>query len=98
MIKILLECDQEIPDFLEDQKPADSEPLVFDDDSGADDDEEEGAADAADAWGSGGEAAYGDGDGDGDGGDAWGSENPTTAAALVVEKNNWDAGNNKGGW
>jgi ATP-dependent RNA helicase DDX3X len=76
LIKILLECGQEIPDFLEGQKPADGEPLVFDDDSGGDDDEEEGA---------------------GDGGDAWGSDHPV-AAAPVVENENWDAGNTKGGW
>jgi ATP-dependent RNA helicase DDX3X len=93
LIKILLECGQEIPDFLEGQKPADGEPLVFDDDSGGDDDEEEGAGDGGDAWGNGNDAT----NGDAGGGDAWGSDHPV-AAAPVVENENWDAGNTKGGW
>lgn len=81
----MLECGQEIPDFLADHKPAEGEPLVFDDDSGADDDEGEGTG--------GGDA----GNGDGDGSDDWGSVKPV-AATLVVDNDNWDAGNDKGGW
>ena len=95
MVKILLECGQEIPDFLADQKPAEGEPLVFDDDSGADDDDDEG-----EGTGDGGDAGAGGGDtgnDDGDGSDAWGSVKPV-AAALVVDNDNWDAGNDKGGW
>jgi ATP-dependent RNA helicase DDX3X len=93
LIKILLECGQEIPDFLADQKPAEGQPLVFDDDSDADDDEEEGTCEGGDAWGDGGNAS----NGDGDGGDAWGSVNPV-AATPVADNNTWDAGNDKGGW
>jgi ATP-dependent RNA helicase DDX3X len=93
LVKILLECSQEIPDFLADQKPAEGEPLVFDDDSGADDDEEEGAGDGGDAGAGSGDA----GNGDGDDSDAWGSVKPV-AATLVVDNDNWDAGNDKRGW
>ena len=90
MIKILLECGQEIPDFLADHKPAEGEPLVFDDDSSADDDEEEGTGEGSDAWDCGGNAANRD-----DGGaDAWGSVKSVAAA----DDNNWDAGKGKGGW
>jgi ATP-dependent RNA helicase DDX3X len=87
LIKILLECGQEIPDFLEDQKPAEGEPLVFDDDSGADDDEE-AAGDGGDTWGNGDDTK----NGGNDSGDAWGSGKP------VVANDNWDAGETKGGW
>ena len=96
LIKILLECGQDIPDFLQGQTPADGEPLIFDDDSGADEDEEEGVDNGGDVWGTGGNAA----NGDADGGDAWGSGQPAAAAPVVDTNNNtnWDAGNNKGGW
>ena len=93
MVKILLECGQEIPDFLADQKPAEGEPLVFDDDSGADDDEEESTGDRGDAGADGGDA----GNGGGGDSDTWGSVNPV-AATLVVDNDNWDTGNDKGGW
>ena len=93
LIKILLECGQDIPDFLEGRKPAEGEPLVFDDDSGADDDDEEGAADGGDSWGTGGNAT----NADADGGDAWGPQR-VAATPIVEVNNNWDAGNNKGGW
>jgi ATP-dependent RNA helicase DDX3X len=93
LIKILLECGQEIPDFLEDQKPAEGEPLVFDDDSSADDDEEEGTGEGGDAWDCGSNAA----NRDGGGADAWGSVK-SVAAAPATDDNNWDAGNEKGGW
>jgi ATP-dependent RNA helicase DDX3X len=89
LIKILLECGQEIPDFLEGQKPAEDEPLEFDDDSGADDDDdgEKAAGDGEDAWDNGGMAKDGD---------AWGPDAQT--AVPVVETDNWDAGDAKGGW
>ena len=61
LIKILLECGQEVPDFLADKIPEEGEPLTFDDESGDEDDE---AADSA-----------GNGDANG-GGDAWGSAEP----------------------
>jgi ATP-dependent RNA helicase DDX3X len=93
LIKILLECGQEIPEFLADQKPAEGEPLVFDDDSGADDDEGESTGDGGGAGAGGGDA----GNGGSDGSDAWGSVKPV-AATLVVDNDNWDAGNDKGGW
>lgn len=84
LVKILLECGQEVPDFLESLKPADGEALLFDDDSGSgdDDDGDDGTGDS--------------GNGTANDGDAWGSEKPV-AAAPVVENNNWDAGHGKGG-
>jgi hypothetical protein len=94
LVKILLESGQEIPDFLADQKPAEGELLVFDDDSDADDDEEEGTGKGDDAWGSGGSAANGD---CGGGGDAWGLVKPVVATPAA-DNNNWDTGNDKGGW
>ena len=93
LIKILLECGQDIPDFLEGQKPAEGEPLVFDDDSGADEDDEEGADNGGDSWGTGGNATNGDVNGE----DAWGAQ-PIAATPVVEVNNNLDAGNNKGGW
>jgi ATP-dependent RNA helicase DDX3X len=93
LTKILLECGQEIPDFLADQKPAEGEPLVFDDDSGADDDEEEGPRYGSDAGGGGSNT----GNGDGDDSNVWGSVKPV-AATLVADNDNWDACNDKGGW
>jgi hypothetical protein len=95
LIKILLECGQEIPDFLADHKPAEGGPLVFDDDSGADDDEGESTGDSGDAGGGGGDGGNG-GNGNGDGSDASGPVKPV-AAALVVDNDNWDAGNDKRG-
>ena len=60
LVKILMECGQPIPDFLESFKPAD-EKLDFDDDSGAE--EEEGGGDVGgDSWGAGGGAVNGAGD------------------------------------
>ena len=95
LIKILLECGQDIPDFLEGQKPAEGEPLTFSDDSGADDDDEGGVGNSEGAWGAGGNHA----NGDGDGGGAWGSEQQVvTAPPAVAFNNDVDAGNNKGGW
>jgi ATP-dependent RNA helicase DDX3X len=91
LIKILLECDQEIPDFLEDQKPAEGEPLVFDDDSGGDDEDVAGDGDAA--WGNCEEVK----NGDAEAGDVWVPEK-LVAAAPVEENNNWDGGNNEGSW
>jgi hypothetical protein len=91
LVKILLESGQEIPDFLADKKPAEGELLVFDDDSGTDDDKKEGTGEGDDAWGCGGSAA------NADGGDAWGSVNQV-AAESAMDNNNWDAGNDKGGW
>jgi ATP-dependent RNA helicase DDX3X len=52
-VKILLECNQPIPDFLEGEKP-ENEELVFDDDTdneGEDNGNEAGAP--ADPWGAG---------------------------------------------
>lgn len=57
LIKILLECSQEIPDFFSEKIPEEGEPIAFDDESGDEDDEEEGGAtngaEGGDAWGSG---------------------------------------------
>jgi ATP-dependent RNA helicase DDX3X len=91
LIKILLECGQEIPDFLEDQKPAEGEPLKFDDDSSVDgenDGGEKATSEGGDTWGNGGMTQ---------GGNTWGSDGQATAP--VVRNNNWeDAGCAAGGW
>lgn len=50
LVKILLECKQEVPDFLESYKPAD-ELLVFDDNSEVSDTDDAGAGEAG-GWGS----------------------------------------------
>jgi ATP-dependent RNA helicase DDX3X len=93
LIKILLECGQQIPDFLEDRKPTEGEPLVFDDDSGDDDEEDQDAAGDNDAtWGNGEKVK----NGDAEAGDTWVPEK-LVAAAPVEDNNNWDAGNNQGG-
>lgn len=58
LAKILVESGNNVPDFLDEYKPADDAPLDFDDDSAAEDDvaqvevEDTGAGDG-DAWGSG---------------------------------------------
>ena len=49
LVKILTECNQEIPDFLEDQKPAEGQAL-FDDDDTDNEGEENGGG--GDGWGS----------------------------------------------
>ena len=51
-MKILLECGQEVPDFLSEKKPDGEEGLVFDDDSSPED-EKENAGDEVDLWGNG---------------------------------------------
>ena len=57
LVKILMECGQNVPDFLEHLKPAD-EKIDFDDDSGDEEEEEAGAGgDAGDSWGAGGGGA-----------------------------------------
>lgn len=78
-----------MPDFLEGQKPAEGEPLEFDDDSSADDeeDDEKPAGDGGNAVGNGGIT---------EDGDAWGSNAQT--AVPIVENDNWDAGAARGGW
>jgi len=53
LVKLLLECEQNVPDFLVDKKPQDDEPLIFNDDS-AGEDEGEVSADTGGgkgAWG-----------------------------------------------
>lgn len=52
LTKLLIETNQEIPDFLESYKPAEGEALTFDDDT---DEEGEGAGADGDGWGAGGE-------------------------------------------
>lgn len=51
LVKILTECQQPIPDFLADQKPAEGEPLFADDDTDNEGDDGNGDGDAA--WGTG---------------------------------------------
>jgi ATP-dependent RNA helicase DDX3X len=53
LVKILVECSQPVPEFLESYKPAGQE-LDFDDDSGAEEEEPSGGA-TGEAWGAGGD-------------------------------------------
>ena len=81
LVKILLECGYDVPDFLEDKKPQQDQPLTFDDNSG-DEEEAEAEAEGADAWGGAGDT-NGAVNGDSSGGDAWDS---APAAAPVQEE------------
>ncbi|KAK2757266.1 hypothetical protein FQN54_004780 [Arachnomyces sp. PD_36] len=69
LVKVLLECEQPIPDFLEDQKPAEGEELFADDDTDNEGDEK---ADGDDAWGTEAPAAN----------DGWGAEPAAPAAGA----------------
>jgi ATP-dependent RNA helicase DDX3X len=72
LVKVLLESNQEVPDFLADKKPDDGEELKFDDDSEDEEVENNGddANGAAADWGTG-------------GGDAWGGVNDAAPAAVA---------------
>lgn len=50
LVRLLLETKQEIPDFLDDKKPEDTEHLQFDDDTD-DEGEENAASGATEGWG-----------------------------------------------
>ena len=84
LVKVLLESNQEVPDFLADKKPEDGEELKFDDDS--EEEEVENGSDDADGtaaeWGTG-------------GGDAWGGDNDAApaavAAAVPTPADEWNA-------
>jgi len=86
LVKVLLESNQEVPDFLADKKPEEGEELKFDDDSEEDEDDGVGVADgAAGAGGAGGGDAWGAGD------DAVSAAAPT-AAATPAPADDWNAG------
>jgi ATP-dependent RNA helicase DDX3X len=57
LVKTLMECGQEVPDFLEAYKPAEGEPIEWNDDSGVESgnevNENAGEADDGGAWGGG---------------------------------------------
>jgi ATP-dependent RNA helicase DDX3X len=80
LTKVLLETGQEIPDFLQQYVPEDTEAaLNFDDDSGSEDTGDEGDADEAGGWGASAEASGS--------GAAWGATapaEPSTPAAAAV--------------
>lgn len=78
LTKLLIETQQDIPDFLESYKPAEGEDLTFDDDT----DEEGEAGEADDGWGGGADtngAAAANGD------DGWGGDAATKSKAATVE-------------
>lgn len=78
LTKLLIETQQDIPDFLESYKPAEGEDLTFDDDT----DEEGEAGGADDGWGGGADtngAAAANGD------DGWGGDAATNSKAATVE-------------
>jgi ATP-dependent RNA helicase DDX3X len=72
-VKVLLESNQQIPDFLSDKKPEEGETLTFDDDSEEEEENEDGAAagGAGNAWGAG-------------GGDAWGANGDATSMVAAA--------------
>ena len=76
LTKLLIECHQIVPDFLESYKPENEEELKFDDDT---DDEADDAA-GGDGWG--GDAPEDNGDASGDG---WGS-----GAPAANENDSWN--------
>lgn len=79
LVKVLLESNQEVPDFLADKKPEDGEELKFNDCSDDDDDNAAEEGDGAAAWGNG-------------GGDAWGGgeDDAAAAAAVVAPAGEWN--------
>ncbi|KAI5289115.1 hypothetical protein KEM54_004390 [Ascosphaera aggregata] len=78
LVKILLECNQEIPDFLENDRPADGK-LVFHDDT--DDEEEEAAAHGDVAATGAADAAE----------DSWSAPHADAPAAVADSGNEWGA-------
>ncbi|KAL8688405.1 MAG: hypothetical protein Q9218_005673 [Villophora microphyllina] len=96
LVKLLLETDQEIPDFLEEHKPSGA--LEFHDDSGDEEEEEAEVGASADTgaggdWGAGG-GAGGDAKAEDTGGD-WGATKKTngTAKAETNGGDSWNADN-----
>lgn len=83
LVKTLLECNQPVPDFLQDRVPEDAAALDFNDDSGAEEEEAGATNGGGDAWGGG-------------NGDAWGSGVDAPAAAPVAEAG-W-GGDDGGAW
>ena len=86
LVKVLVESKQEVPEFLEQYKPADAEAIDFDDESeeetetgGANGDDPWGAAPEGDAWGASDTPAAEPA------ADAWGAPQPTARAAPVEE-------------
>ena len=86
LVKTLVECNQPIPDFLQDRMPEDAAAIDFNDDSGDEEEEAVAANGGGDAWGA------GDGDAWGSGGDA-----PAAAVAAPVAQAGW-GGDDGGAW
>ena len=106
LVKILMETDQEVPDFLEEFKPMDGTVTFEEGDSDAEDDDPYGAAPAeADAeggadggaWGVGGDAAAAQGDGDAVG-DAWGGGGDSGEANGFAAEDGFKGDVTAGGW
>lgn len=95
LAKILVENGWDVPDFLEEYKPADTADLDFDDDSGDEENEPvNGAGPADDAWGAGDTGASSE--------EAWGSGGGAASApAPAPAEDAWGTRNNAaagGGW
>ena len=98
LTKILMETNQEVPDFLEHFKPDDGVLNFDEEEEDPDMETTEGGPDGGAAWGSGGDATNnggGDAGGDTAGGVAWGSGGGNDAAAAPTDT--WGAGNDSGG-
>lgn len=93
LVKVLMECDQQVPDFLEQYKPAEGEELTWDDDKSIESDgEAEGGVGVEGGWGSApdGDDAAGGAWGvsaDGLAAGEWNPEAPTATGAA----SSWDA-------
>lgn len=68
LVKILIECEQEVPSFLEEFKPDDEHNLKWEDDEGSDAESDAGGGESGDMGGGGG------------GDDSWGDQAGATAA------------------
>lgn len=97
LVKLLIESNQTVPEFLEEFKPEGE--LTFDDASDAE--EEDGGAGVADgdggAWGAGGGGGETDGSADAAGGD-WGSSPAKAAAATESADGGWGGAAAESGW
>lgn len=90
---LLMETQQEVPDFLQQYIPEGADPKTFKIEDDKSDDE---ALGGGDGWGTGGDAgdgAWGAGGGDDSAGAGWGSESKDAAGG----ENDWGSGGNAAG-
>ena len=94
LVRLLLETNQEVPDFMEEWKPADVSKLDFEDDTDDEEDAGVGANDDAGWGGAGGAPVAANGDDGGEwGGAAKAAPRPTAPAAAAA--NAWGYGSSE---